>query len=327
MLNDVMKHFDIVKEFRQAEYFETEHLKKMKADIKFSIQKGKIIAVSGIVGCGKTTVLKNFQTTLEKDGEVIVSQSLSIDKKRVTVPMLIVALFLDLAGKKAGSTDIKIPTHPEKRIRKLKKIIKDKQKPVVLFIDEAHDLHANTLKGLKRLFETVNMDGGCLSILIAGHPKLKNDLKRPNLEEIGSRTDIFTMDGIVASKREYIEWIINNCTKPGVKIDYVITDEAIDLLAESLLTPLQIGYHITLALEEAYKIGTKPVTEDIVKSVIAKDINDIEPRLIRYGYNVRNLSEILSVKPSIIRSFLKGKLSANQGQELQREMLAVGIPI
>ncbi len=33
---------------------------------------------------------------------------------------------------------------------------------------------------------------------------------------------------------------------------------------------------MTLALEEAYKIGIKPVTEDIVKSVIAKDINDIE---------------------------------------------------
>jgi hypothetical protein len=78
---------------------------------------------------------------------------------------------------------------------------------------------------------------------------------------------------------------------------------------------------------EAYKIGTKPVTENIVQSVIAKDLNDIEPRLIRYGYNVRNLSEMLNVKPSIIRSFLKGKLSAGQGQELQREMLAVGIPI
>lgn len=76
------------------------------------------------------------------------------------------------------------------------------------------------------------MDGGCLSILIAGHPKLKYDLQRPILEEIGSR-------------------------------------------AESLLTPLQIGYHLTLALEEAYKIGTKPVTEEIVKSVIAKDINEV----------------------------------------------------
>ncbi|MCP3944992.1 MAG: AAA family ATPase [Desulfobacteraceae bacterium] len=327
MLNDVMKHFNIVKEFRQAGYFETEQLKKLMDDIKFSIQKGKIIAISGIVGCGKTTALEYFQKALAKDKEVIVSKSLSIDKKRVTVPALTVALFLDLSIKKAGSSEIKIPTHPEKRIRKLQKIIRNKNKPVVLFIDEAHDLHSNTLKGLKRLFETVNMDGGCLSILLAGHPKLKNDLERPVFEEIGSRADVFTMEGIGSNKREYIEWIINRCTKAGVKIDSILTDEAIDLLADKLLTPLQVGHYLTRSLEEAYKIGVKPVTEDIANSVIARDINDIEPTLVRHGYNTRNLAEILNVKPSIIRSFIKGKLSSNQAQDIQEEMLLVGIPI
>jgi hypothetical protein len=30
-----------------------------------------------------------------------------------------------------------------------------------------------------------------LSIVLAGYPKLKNDLRRPTLEEIGARTEIF----------------------------------------------------------------------------------------------------------------------------------------
>ena len=48
-------------------------------------------------------------------------------------------------------------------------------------------LHPKTLVGLKRLIEVVRDGGGTLSIVLAGHPKLKNDLRRPTMEEIGSR--------------------------------------------------------------------------------------------------------------------------------------------
>ena len=46
---------------------------------------------------------------------------------------------------------------------------------MVLFVDEAHDLHHKTLSGLKRLRE-VAADGGVLSIMLAGHPRLRNAL-------------------------------------------------------------------------------------------------------------------------------------------------------
>ncbi|MDE9436103.1 hypothetical protein KKI95_09175 [Xenorhabdus bovienii] len=52
--------------------------------------------------------------------------------------------------------------------------------------------------------EVVEDGGGRLSVVLAGHPKLRNDLRRPTMEEIGYRTDIFTLDGITGSQREYI---------------------------------------------------------------------------------------------------------------------------
>ena len=61
------------------------------------------------------------------------------------------------------------------------------RKPVALLVDEAHDLHAKTLIGLKRLMEVVADSGGMLSVVLVGHPKLRNDLRRPTLEEIGYR--------------------------------------------------------------------------------------------------------------------------------------------
>jgi hypothetical protein len=39
-------------------------------------------------------------------------------------------------------------------------------------------------------------DSGTRSVVLAGHPKLKNDLRRPSMEEIGSRATIFELEGL-----------------------------------------------------------------------------------------------------------------------------------
>ncbi|MEA1933786.1 MAG: AAA family ATPase [Thermodesulfobacteriota bacterium] len=246
-----------------------------------------------------------------------------MEKARVTLSTLIMALFYDLSTEK----DLKIPTQAEKKERKLQELIKKRKKPVALFIDEAHDLHGNTLIGLKRLIEMVQDCGGTLSVVLAGHPKLKNDLRRSALEEIGSRTTVFDLDGIAASKRNFIEWLMQKCTKSETDIYSILTEEAIDLLAERLLTPLQIEHHLTLALEEAYLIGETPVSENVIESILAKDIDDLESKLTRHGYNVKTLAEAVNVQPKVIRSFLRKKLSPGQTQEIKVEMLAVGIPL
>jgi type II secretory pathway predicted ATPase ExeA len=199
--------------------------------------------------------------------------------------------------------------------------------PVALFIDEAHDLHGNTLIGLKRLIEMVQDCGGVMSVVLAGHPKLKNDLHRSSLEEIGSRTTVFNLDGIAASKREFIEWLLRECTKPDTDIYSIITEEAIDLLVDRLLTPLQIEHHLTLAFETAYMGDEFPVSETVIESILAKDIDGLEQRLTRHGYNIKALALTVNVQPKTIRAFLRGKLSPGQSQEIQEEMLAAGIPL
>lgn len=323
MLSDVMKNFQLVKEFRNVGYFETDHHKQIFQELRMAIRQGKLIAVSGIVGSGKTTTLRKIRDTLSEENEIIVAKSLSVEKARVTLSTLIIALFYDLSTEK----ELTIPTQAEKKERKLQELIKKRKKPVALFIDEAHDLHGNTLIGLKRLVEMVQDCGGTLSVVLAGHPKLKNDLRRSSLEEIGSRTTVFDLDGIAASKREFIEWLLRKCSKSGTDIHSIITEEAVDLLAEHLLTPLQIEHHLTLAFEAAYIVGESPVTATVVESILAKDINGLEQKLTRHGYNVKTLATTVNVQPKVIRSFLSGKLSPGQTQELQVEMLAAGIPL
>jgi len=97
-------------------------------------------------------------------------------------------------------------------------------------------------------------------------------LRRPTMEEIGYRATVFSLDGLIGSQREYIEWLLSACTAEGVQVDQVLEASAIDMLATRLRTPLQIEQHLTLALEEGYQVGEKPVTVATVEGILSKDI-------------------------------------------------------
>ena len=169
--------------------------------------------------------------------------------------------------------------------------------------------------------------GGKLSVVLAGHPKLTNDLRRANMEEIGTRATVFMLDGVKGEQEAYITWLLEQCTQEDQALDELITDEALMLLVERLATPLQIEYYLSRAFEEGYRAGQKPITPEVINMALVNDLDDLEPRLTRHGYNVKALSEMLNVRPREIRSFLHGQLPPSRTQELQQEMLAVGIPL
>src|SRR5271165_4161325 len=287
MLSDVRNYYGLARDFGQAGYFETEHSEQIVSELKLEIKAGKLVALSGIVGCGKTTMLRRIQEALSQDKEILASKSLSLEKSQISLATLIMALFYDLATEK----DFKIPTQPERRERALRDLIKKRQKPIALFIDDEHDLH------------------------------------RSSMEEIGSRATIFELEGLGNEKRKYLKWLLAQSVAPKTKIENVITDDAVAMLSEKLSTPLQFEYYLTRALEEAYKVGQKPVGADMIENVLAKDINGLEPRLTRQGYNAKVLAELLNAKPREIKSFLSGQLASGRAQELQSELLAAGIPL
>ena len=222
---DIMTHFGIEKDWEAVGFFETEHHKQLTANVRNAILAGRLVAITGPTGIGKTLTLNRLQSAIAKEGNIIVARSLSIDKPRLTLPALMTALFLDLSD----DLDMKIPTQTERRERLLQDLFRKRKKPVVLFCDEAHDLHGNTLIGLKRLMEIVQAGSGVLSIVLVGHPKLRNDLNRPTMEEIGHRTTKFTFDGLGDEGRAYLDWLLAVALAKGIKPRDVIAKEALDL--------------------------------------------------------------------------------------------------
>jgi type II secretory pathway predicted ATPase ExeA len=291
-------------------------------ELKAALRDGGLVALTGVVGSGKTMLLWRLQDQLRQEGEIEVSESLVFDVPRVNLSTLKLALFYDLATDKDGD----LPAKPEKSERALLNLMRRCDKPIALFVDDAHDLHSQTLRGLKQLIEKTRRRGTRLAVVLAGHPKLKHELRRPALEEIGARATVFELDGIKGQQRRYITWLLEHCTAQGAPAD-ILTPEALELLAERLLTPLQIEHYLTRALEQAYRFGEKPVTPAIVAMTLAPDMHGLEPTLTRYGYTVHGLAELLNIRPAEVRAFLHGQLPPGRTEELQRQLLAAGIPL
>lgn len=323
MLTEVMHYYGLQCEPIDAGYFETDHHEQIHRDLKAAIQNGRLIALTAVIGSGKTLLMRRLRETLEKESKVMVARSLSLDKTKLTASLLDAALFYDLSTEKT----VKIPGDSEKRARELQALFRKAKKPVALFIDDAHDLHPKTLTSLKRLFELATDGKGKISIVLIGHPKLKNDLRRPSMEEVGDRTTVFEFGGLRDKQRDYIDWVLRESLGEGSDISDVITDEAATVLAVRLKTPLQIGRHLVRAFETGFDMGVKPIDAGIVEAVLSRRIDDLEPQLTRHGYDIRALCTQFDAKPPEIRQLMRGTLNPQRANELVEEMRAAGLPL
>jgi len=324
MLNaEIMERYGLTRDWRSAGFHESENHRQLGRAIRAGLGSGRLIAVTGPIGIGKTMFLGRLLGEIAQEKRIVTAESLSVDKTRVTVPTLIAALFYDLSREK----EPRIPTQGEKRERELQKLVARAGKPIALFVDDAHELHGNTLNGLKRLMEVIARGGGTLSIVLIGHPKLRNDLRRSVMEEIGHRTDVLPFEGLGEDTRAYLDWLLETCTEKGAAIEGIIAPAALDVLAARLNTPLQIAEHLDRSFEAGFRCGEKLIGADIVASTLAPDFDDLEPRLVRQGYSVRVLADQFFAKPMEIRRFLGGQLDSGRTRELADAMRAAGISL
>jgi len=156
--------------------------------------------------------------------------------------------------------------------------------------------------------------GVVLSVLLIGNPKLRNDLRRPQMEEIGYRTTTFEFEGVSGHRREFIAWLLKACADDGINPADIMDADAIDLLAERLRTALQIEMHLTLAFEHAFRLGEKRVSAEVVEQVLSRAIDELEPTLTRNGYDAPALTVLLRAKPAEVRDFLAGTLALDRAR-------------
>ena len=92
-----------------------------------------------------------------------------------------------------------------------------------------------------------------------------------------------------------------------------------------------VGRQVILrpAVQKRYLELAEPDLADQASDLerVLAQLDDLEPKFTRHGYDVHNLAEQFNAKPAEIRRFLRGELDAARTRELTDEMLAAGLPI
>ena len=117
---EVMQYYGLTQPLSQAGYYETDHHKQLIKDIKGATLEGRLIALCGVVGSGKTVTLRRLQQILKDENRVAVAKSLSVEKHSIKLATLISTLYYDLTQDK----QVQIPKQSEKRERELQEIVK-----------------------------------------------------------------------------------------------------------------------------------------------------------------------------------------------------------
>lgn len=317
MILDALEEYGFIKPLSEAGFYATDKIKRLHDKIKtLALNFGSLIAISGTVGSGKTTFINELMYDLKKDGKCIVSYSYSSDREGVNVKTLLTALILDVNKSEKTS-----PTAYETRDRHLVSLMEEHNKPVVLFIDEAQDLHGNTLSSLKKLSEMAKLSKQTLTIILAGQPKLKNTIRSPSMEEIGSRAYVIDLDEqILGKKDKYLQWSITQCLVKDKKWGDVITPEALVHLTEHLITPLQIISHFNRALEIGFSAGIKPINKEVIDQVLKPRNGLLESRYARAGYRLNTLAKIIHTSEKEINQWFLGKLPEMRVAEIQEAL-------
>jgi type II secretory pathway predicted ATPase ExeA len=139
------------------------------------------IALTGDVGCGKTTLLQTLVTSL--DGRTVVARLVDT---LLTPAELLESLLIDF-----GLDDI--PPSKPAMVREVARLLVDQHtlgRRVVVVIDEAQNLSRRALEELRMLSNLETEKSKLLQIVLAGQPSFRDALATPALEQLRQRVTV-----------------------------------------------------------------------------------------------------------------------------------------
>ena len=69
MISEAMAFYGLHRDFEHAGYFPTPHDEKIFDALKVAVRQGQLVVLSGIVGCGKSKLLRRIKDDLQRETE------------------------------------------------------------------------------------------------------------------------------------------------------------------------------------------------------------------------------------------------------------------
>lgn len=245
---------------------------------------GNFLALVGESGSGKSTLRRELIDRLDRDnGDVVVIQPYILNMatrdngsgKPLRTSHIIEAILHAVNPSQASTGS---PERMARRAHEALKVSSRAGNRHVLIIEEAHDLHTQTLKALKRFYELEDGMRRLLSIILIGQPELAQRLSTSaaDVREVVQRIDLVTLPPL----EDVGEFLRQRCAVNGLDADKLFTADAFAAIKARLLLsrdnrgnavdmayPLAVCNVAAACLNEAAACGYKQVDADLATSV------------------------------------------------------------
>jgi type II secretory pathway predicted ATPase ExeA/DNA-binding XRE family transcriptional regulator len=266
---------------------------RRKKQVVEAFDDSLFLAISGPIGSGKTELVSQVAQDATRNplNKVVWLQSKANDKLHIST---IIRAFITELGDDRPRRDTEAAARQLCGLLGLA-VVHNKQN-ITLVIDDAQDLHASTINGLKRLRELRFMGRAELfGVVLVGQPKLAEKLQNKSLRETAVRIELDLMD-------EANGWMGQVMREQYIKDRWprILTKFQLEQIAATIKTPAAIDQYIYGAMQKAFKRGDT-----------ALDNGDfiLDPKTIREALQLsqRQLAQKVGLSPATINLVEAGR--------------------
>ncbi|MBI1318119.1 MAG: AAA family ATPase [Candidatus Hydrogenedens sp.] len=241
--------------------------KEAFAAVMYGVQQQKgFVVVTGEVGTGKTTLLRAYIQKL-KGTDV---QPIYIFDPHLSFDELLEAIMHECGNDTAGLSQFA-------RLQWLRHYLIDlyeKDKSVVLVIDEAQNMPVETLENLRVLTNLETTKDKLLQVLLVGQPELEEKLGLHGLRQLNQRVAV-RANLRQLTKQESADYIRHRLIQAGGSPDEILAGDAINaIVAHAKGNPRVLNITCDNVLISAFGARHTPVRAALVKEVI----RDLTPK-------------------------------------------------
>ena len=262
------------------------------------IQRNGALAVSAPVGWGKSFLWMAVEDLLNHDPRTgyMVVRARSIEKRAICANMIQRAIIRDL------DSEVRFPHNSEALSDQCEHILRarfERNKRIVLIIDEAHHLAEDAFRAIKNLLDIRSGLQRVMSIILLGQEELAPILRQHRLREVGARIEILTPGALSPGNgevRAYIRWRIglarfDRCPSPMelealeipfdetglAQVETELSGAGVEGSHPTGVRPdlLAINAVCSHSLAYAAECGLEVVNEDVVRQARAKMIQGV----------------------------------------------------
>jgi general secretion pathway protein A len=222
-------------------------------------EKAGFILLTGDIGCGKTTLIRDFIKRL--DGSVTVSKVMNtkVDSEQL------ISMINDDFGLESKGKD---------KIALLKELCDfliseyTRGSHSVLIIDEAQNLTPDLLEEVRLLSNLETDNAKLLQIILIGQPELRRTLSLPDLKQLRQRISI-NCHIYPLTKVETEEYILYRLEKAGNREAVCFTEEAFDIIYNySKGIPRLVNIICDFLLLSAFVEETRELDAEIAQDIV-----------------------------------------------------------